>query len=197
MDNSLIGEIPQPDKRDKLYNLAIIASAFVPFPGIPEIIGVIMKSPIEKRRDEWFQSLADGLNTLVETVEELTSEKLSQNEVFVSTVMETTQIAIRTHQEDIRQALRNAVLNAALPNAPDDVQQKMFVQWLHEFTPWHIKVLKVFDSPHITDVSLDLDDQDWMMNIGLSDLGKLIESTSSLARDFLKFIESPFDEECP
>ncbi len=54
-------------------------------------------------------------------------EDLQSNEQFISTVMQVSQIVLRTHQAEKRTALRNAVLNAALPQAPEDALQQVFL----------------------------------------------------------------------
>jgi hypothetical protein len=45
------------------------------------------------------------------------------------------------------EALRNAVLNAALSGAPDESLQQMFLTWVDRFTVWHLRILKYFDNP--------------------------------------------------
>ncbi len=61
--------------------------------------------------------------------------------------MTATWSAIRTSQTGKRQALRNAVLNAALPGAPDITQQRVFLQLTDRFTELHLFVLALFQSP--------------------------------------------------
>lgn len=72
-------------------------------------------------------------------------EELANNEVFIDAVTYATIIAIRNHQEEKLEALRNAVLNTALfPSAEEDLHH-MFLNLVDEFTPWHLKVLKFFN----------------------------------------------------
>lgn len=61
--------------------------------------------------------------------------------------MHASQTAIRNHQADKLDALRNAVLNAALPNAPDEDLQLMFVRFVDQNTAWHLKILKLYEDP--------------------------------------------------
>lgn len=62
-------------------------------------------------------------------------------------MMQASQAAIRNHSEEKLQALRNAVLNTAMPNSPDESMQQMFVQLVDTFTEWHIRILKLFQDP--------------------------------------------------
>ena len=104
-------------------------------------------SPTERRKDAWFQQLADVLKEVESQVAELTPEKLGQSEAFVTVAMHATQIALRNHQKAKLDALRNAVLNAALPNPPQEDEQMIFLRLIDQLTPWHLRVLSVLDEP--------------------------------------------------
>lgn len=104
-------------------------------------------SPIERRKEAWLQQLADVVKEVEGRVAELTPEKLSQNEAFVTAAMYASHIALRNHQQAKLEALRNAVLNAALPNSPQEDEQMIFLRLIDQLTPWHLKVLSVLDNP--------------------------------------------------
>jgi hypothetical protein len=55
--------------------------------------------------------------------------------------MHATQAAIRNHQKEKLEALRNAVLNSAEKNALDEDIKLMFVSLIDTFTPWHLRIL--------------------------------------------------------
>ena len=102
---------------------------------------------MEKRRDERMDSIARRLSELEQKVDELRLEDLRDNEAFVSTVMHASQAALRSHQKEKLDALRNAVLNAALPNAPDDDLQLMVLNYIDSLTPGHLRILTFFENP--------------------------------------------------
>lgn len=104
-------------------------------------------SPLERRKEAWLQQLADIVKEVEGRVAELTPEKLAQNEAFVTVAMQASQIALRNHQQAKLEALRNAVLNAALPNPPQEDEQMIFLRLIDQLTPWHLKVLSVLDNP--------------------------------------------------
>jgi hypothetical protein len=93
------------------------------------------------------EEIGRRLKELEEKIQGFSFEKLSENEVFVTTAMYATTIAIRNHQDEKIEALRNAVLNAALPSAPEEDLQLMFLSFVDAFTPWHLRILKFFDDP--------------------------------------------------
>jgi hypothetical protein len=143
MSESDITQRPDSSLGDTAHTLAKAGLSMVPLVGGPiaELLEFITP-PITKRRDEWMETIAQRLKMLEERVEGFRLEDLAQNEVFVTAFLQASQVAIRTHQQEKREALRNAVLNAALPNAPDDDLQQMFLSYVDVFTSWHLRVLK-------------------------------------------------------
>jgi len=107
----------------------------------------IFTSPIEKRKEAWLNQLADVINEVQKRVSEITPERLAENDAFVTVVMQASQVAIRNHQQAKIEALRNAVLNAALPNPPHEDEQMIFLRLIDQLTPWHLRVLSVLNDP--------------------------------------------------
>lgn len=134
---------------DVTYALAKSTLAQVPILGGPatELLALIIVPPYEKRRTEWFNNLAEDVAELAEKVEGFNIEELSQNESFITTVTHASQAAIRNHQKEKLDALRNAVLNAALPNSPEEDLQLVFLNFIDSATPWHLIILKYFNNP--------------------------------------------------
>jgi hypothetical protein len=170
-------EVPEQSVGDAGHMALKAVTSMIPVLGGPaaEVFAFIIAPPLEKRQAEWMKSVADGLRTLEEKVDSFKIEELPNNESFVTTLLHATRIALMAHREEKRRALRNAVLNAALPNAPDDIQQKMFVEWLDELTEWHIKVLALFATADNIP-SLDLHDPKWRMYMELDELSEIIET---------------------
>lgn len=140
---------PKKSLGDAIHALTKASISQIPIAGAPaaEIFALVVTPPYERRRDDWIESIGEGLKKLAEKVEGFRIEELSQNEVFITTVTHASQAAIRNHQKEKLEALRNAVLNAALPNAPEEDLQLMFLNYVDSFTPWHLVVLKFFDNP--------------------------------------------------
>lgn len=111
-----------------------------------ELFAAVVTPPLVRRRDEWVENIALGLERL-RTGEALDFDELSRNKAFISTVLHATQAAIRSHQQEKLDALRNAVLNSARPGAPDDDLQLMFLDFVDTFTPWHLRVLSFLNDP--------------------------------------------------
>jgi hypothetical protein len=144
-----IPEEPKKSAADVAYTVAKAAVSAVPVAGGPaaELLGIIFGPSLEKRREKWLEQLADAVKEVQGKVAELTPEKLSQNEAFISTALRATEIAVRTHQEEKLEALRNAVVSAALPDAPNETLQQIFLNHVDSLTPWHMRILAFFDDP--------------------------------------------------
>jgi len=134
-------EPPKPSTRDTAHLVASAAMSLIP--GLPELFQYFVTPPLERRRDEWMTEVGKTLRYLEEN-RGVNLEELQSNDVFIDTILQATQIALRNSQEEKRKALRNAILNAALPNPPEQSLQQMFLNWIDTFTVWHLRILKLF-----------------------------------------------------
>jgi hypothetical protein len=158
-------EYPKASSEDKAVEILEALIGVIPLAGTGiALLKSIADSPLAQRRAQWFNNLGLDLKHLIEKYENITPDELSKNEIFVSTLVQATQAAIKTHQQEKLKYLRNAVLNSALPNPPDESQQQIFVRWLDEFTVWHVELLKLFrgEMP-----SLELNRDDWRIQMNV------------------------------
>ena len=139
---------PRETALDAAHTVVKAALGSVPVVGsaASELFAAIVTPPIVRRRDEWVESIARGLEQL-RASEGLDYDELSRNETFISMVLHATQAALRSHQQEKLDALRNAVLNSARPGAPEDDLQLMFLGFVDTFTPWHLRMAFYLDSP--------------------------------------------------
>lgn len=132
--------------------LAEIVPAFVGSPfaiGSPlaELITAVFGSPVSKRRDKWLIYVVEGLEETKARLKDFDPENLKDNEQFISATLQATQIAIRNHQQEKLEALRNAVLNTAIGIDINETIQLMFIEAIDALTPLHLRTLKFFDNP--------------------------------------------------
>jgi hypothetical protein len=120
----------------------------IPFVGGPvaELMNLIWEPALSKRRDGWLIGLAENLQLLTEKVEGFKLEDLSQNETFITTTIQASQAAIRTHQKEKLNALRNAVLNSALNTNLNDEIQLLCLSLVERLTVSHILILEYFST---------------------------------------------------
>lgn len=141
-------DIPTATGADRLHALgrALLASIPVAGPAAEVLFAEIITPSLEKRRVEWMNDIANRLQKLEERGD-LNLEDLQNNESFVTTLFQASRAAIIDHQSEKREALRNAVVNAALPHAPEESLQQHFINLIDTFTVWHLRLLDLFSDP--------------------------------------------------
>jgi hypothetical protein len=133
---------PQASIADRLHTLARAGIASMPYFGAAtaELFNMVIAPPLQKRQQRWMDSIADYLFEL-DQKGVVRLEGLSSNGAFLDAIMQATQAALRTREEGKIEALRNAVLNSALPGPPEDYLQKLFLNLVDIFSCVHLRVL--------------------------------------------------------
>ncbi len=138
---------PQRSKGDAVHAIAKAGLSVIPVVGGPavELFQYVVQPPLERRRDAWMAEVGEKLQEL--ETQGIKLEGLQTNEQFLSAVMYASQVALRTHLTAKRDALRNAILNVAKGQAPDEAIQHLFFNFVDFLTELHLKMLRVFQSP--------------------------------------------------
>jgi hypothetical protein len=139
--------VPKKTSGDTTHAIAKAGLSAIPVAGGPavELFQYVIQPPLEKRRDRWMAEVGEKLKEL--EANGLKLEDLQGSEQFLSAVMHASQVALRTHQETKRRALRNAILNVATGQAPDETLQHLFLEFVDAFTELHLRILKLFQAP--------------------------------------------------
>lgn len=111
---------------------------------IPGIHDRIKESPIERRIRDWEAQLNESIDCHLSHV--LQSENLTNNPVFVSTIIHATNIALRNHEQEKLSALKNAVINSAF-NLGDSANYQIYLNLINDLSPAHLYALKFFYNP--------------------------------------------------
>jgi hypothetical protein len=220
--------IVRSSRKDAVWRVGKVASSvsgaiigtIIAVPGLgagaSELYGAIFKQPLTKRMENWMISVDARLRELEYHLPNFDLRSLSGEPTFISIFMQAFQLAIRNHQEEKLEALRNVVINAARPDFPEDDIYMMFVNWIDAFIPWHIKILCFVDNldsrqpgksidmvcnhfpelrndrPFAIQIIRELIDRGLINETGenvLEDEVSLIPpSTTSIGKKFLKFI---------
>ena len=139
--------VPKASSGDALHATVRAGLSAIPVAGgvAVELFQAVIQPPIEKRRQKWMSDVGDKLLEL--EAKGLKLEDLQNNEQFISAVMHASQAVIRTHQDDKLNALRNAVINVAIGQAPDETLQHLLLNFVDSFTEQHLRILKLFQNP--------------------------------------------------
>jgi hypothetical protein len=135
----------KPTKTDIAHTLTKAGLSSIPLVGgaAAELMNLIWEPALSKRRDEWLKGLAENLQNLEEKVEGFKIENLADNESFITISIQASQAAIRNHQREKLDILRNAVLNSALKISLTDDLNLYFLSLIENLTVIHIKVLNL------------------------------------------------------
>jgi 3-methyladenine DNA glycosylase Tag len=129
--------------------LGAAASFVIPLTGpvVQALLKKCVQAPLEVRRAAWFNLVGEGLRELQDRFEGFDPDRLAENEEFVSTVAETTRLAMATHRAEKLEALRNIVLNAAVGLTLDEVSHGTFMSLVERFSVLHLRMMQVLNAP--------------------------------------------------
>lgn len=139
---------PEKTAGDATHSLikGAISSLPVLGPITAEIFGHVFTPPLERRRVEWMNDVANRLEQL-QKKGYIKYKDLQKNDAFITTVSHAYYAAIRNHQNEKREALKNVVLNSAMPDAPDESRQQFFLNFVDTCTEWHLRIMTLLDKP--------------------------------------------------
>ena len=140
INDSTIGDVAHSTVRGAINMIPVIGSLAA------ELFNMVVTPPLEKRRAEWMNDIAERLKSLEESGA-LNISDLANNEQFTDTIIQATNFAMRTSEEDKLNAFKNAVINTALIHSPDKTKSHIFLNQLNSFTAWHVTILKYLDDP--------------------------------------------------
>lgn len=135
---------PKPNRLDAAHSGVQAALATIPVAS--ELFVALVTPSLDRRRQKWMEEVGEALRRL-EADKGIRLEELQDNETFIDIAMQASVAALRTSQEEKRQALRNTIVNAASPNAPEELLQQLFISLIDDFNVWHLRILKLFQSP--------------------------------------------------
>jgi len=141
-NKTTVGDIAHSLAKGGLGTIPVIGSLAT------EIFGLIVTPPLERRRAEWMNEIAEKLKVLEEN-KTIDFQELQNNEQFIDVVLQATTLALKTSEREKIKAFQNAVLNTASGESPDKTISQIFLNQLDSFTTWHIKILKFIDSPRL------------------------------------------------
>ncbi len=156
-------ENPKKTKADIAHSIAKVGFSSIPIVGgsASEIFAQIITSQLEKRRDEWIESIANHLLKLEKKIDNFEIINLSENEEFITCLIYASQVALRNHQKDKIESLKNIVLNEALSINIEQDKKLMFIKFIDDLTPSHLKLLWFLNNPKKWGADRDIKYPEW------------------------------------
>lgn len=141
-------EINKLTVKDGLHTAIKAGLSAIPVLGsaASEVFSLVVASPLEKRRTEWMNDVAESLKKL-EEAGRVDFSDLMKNEQFIDVIIHASSLAVKNSDQEKLQALRNAVMNTALEVATDKTKSQIFLNLIDQFTVWHLKVLVFINDP--------------------------------------------------
>lgn len=176
---------PEETTSDKLYNLLKGTIGIIPYAGsiASEAFGIIVTSPIVKRKQNWAELVVSKLKELEETKIGFNIDRLKEDEEFISFLMEASEIALKSHQKEKISALRNSIGNYFGNDYLDFDKKFSFLKVVEQITPTHLKIL-LFISKNKELLEKERDksgkDDDQIQIKGYEDLYQLFKSENLL-----------------
>jgi len=138
--------LPQPTAEDVAFVSGKAVLSLLTM-GVGSELVALLASPVAQRRDEWWADLERRLRDLEKRIDGFHLEDLRSNPQFVSTTLQATQEALRTHEKEKLETLQNVVLNVALGKELSIERQSIFLALVERLTVLHFAVLRLFHDP--------------------------------------------------
>ena len=106
----------------------------------------LLRPTLLKRTLRLLEEVAQGLNAL-EEAGRLRVADVVGDDAFVDATLQALDVARKTSDRSKREALRNAVLNAALKLPPDEAERHVFLDLIDRLSGLHLRILKAFNDP--------------------------------------------------
>ena len=148
-DRVPIGPIPKDGVSGKTFKIIKAGISATPLLGgtVAELFDFVVSPHLSKRKDGWLESIAKALNELSQKVDSFDISKLSENDVFISVLLEASSMAIKTHQAEKHEMLTNAVCNSVCSTKLEYEQIKHFIAMIDGLSLEHILILKYLNCP--------------------------------------------------
>tara|TARA_R110002020_G_scaffold188362_3_gene387093 strand:- start:559 stop:924 length:366 start_codon:yes stop_codon:yes gene_type:complete len=103
------------NKKEISYTLLKAGIASIPILGgaASEILPLLLKSPIEKRKEFWMKEVGEKLKIL-EKSNTISLTELSKNDIFIDTIIRISTEALKTSEQEKLIYFKNALINTAI-----------------------------------------------------------------------------------
>ena len=134
---------PKPTTGDNALLLVKAVSSLFQISGAVELFERFVIPPYQKRSQKWMEEVTEALRK-IEKEHGILLETLQNDERFITVMLQASTIAVRSHQREKINALKNVVMNSALSSNIGEDLELIFVRFIDELTPTHLYLLKFF-----------------------------------------------------
>jgi hypothetical protein len=135
-------EVPDTSLGDDMASSLQVVTSAIPALGGP--LGVAIdrerRRYVSEKQDAFFRNVVSDLKRLGKTVDSLSTS-------FYGTVTYAAWLATLTNEQEKVDAFKNAVVNTALPNTPDEEMRELFLTMAVSLTARHLRLLNCLFHP--------------------------------------------------
>lgn len=144
-----IEAFPAGARREAAATLAKSGLQLIPIGGgaAAELFGATIGARLRAQQVEWFDQVGTAINAVLEQLEGVSFDDVIDRSSFRSTFAMAVQSATKTAFEEKLDALANAVANGIGPEAPDEHYQFVFLQFIDDLQPAHLRLLAYCADP--------------------------------------------------
>ncbi len=134
----------QPPTNPKIEAAAAFlkgAVSAVPFVGgLVAEVGNLYLNPLKKRKQQWMAEVSQAIEDIKKRYD-LLPEVLQNDDRFISFLYQATILALKNHQRQKINALRNAIVSAANPEQVSEDLAFQFLRYIDELSVTHLSML--------------------------------------------------------
>jgi hypothetical protein len=147
-------QVPQlPEKKSTKRTTMEVASegalGAIPFVGslLAASLSALFSATQENRTREWMEEMAEVVEALLERVEGLEARDLANDPAFYDAAVAAARIATAASATEKHRALQNALFNVGMGDGLDADKRAIYLRYVDELTPSHIRFLHFLDNP--------------------------------------------------
>ena len=132
---------PKKSPEDYIHDLLKFGLSCASGPG-GELFSTAFPSPIVEKQKKWMSELIGKINKVIDDI-----DCLKNNMVFMSAIITALQTVAKTNKQEKLDALKNALVNIAKGDFPEEDLNTVFFSAIDSFSSWHLLALKIEDNP--------------------------------------------------
>lgn len=142
-----------PEQKSKRRTAAEVAAeggaGMIPFVGsmLAATLSALFSATQENRTREWMEEMAEVVQELLDRVDDLEAQSLADDPAFYDASVAAARISTATSSAEKRAALQNALFNVGMGDSLDADKRAIFLRYVDELTPSHIRLMRFLDSP--------------------------------------------------
>lgn len=132
---------PVGDKTHRIVRAAIGALPVLSGTAL-ELLNSLIEDPFQSRRTEWLTALSNAINEMQPDLEKIKDDTKKHNAIL-SSIIQSTDVAIKTGDKEIHSALINVVLNNIASQDSDEELTSIYLHTIRQLTSSHFALLNL------------------------------------------------------